>query len=76
MLHPYTYQELPKEHLDNLLKEARVNRKIKAKRTRQGNRFSIVQQLAETVDKLLVTKSGRLSDRYNSLNPLYGRRII
>lgn len=76
MLYPYTFQELHKERLENLLNEAELNRKLKAKGSKQGNHFGLIKQLADTIEELLVTNSGRLNERHISLNPFNGRIII
>ena len=63
MSHPYIYQEYPKEHQEDLLKEAKINRELQQKGSRKGNRLSLANLLVSKVEDLLVSASARLRGR-------------
>jgi hypothetical protein len=66
MLHPSIYREFPKEHHKDLLKEAELNRMLREKGSKRGDRFNLVKLVASKVEDVLVSFSLKSNER-NSL---------
>ena len=71
MEHSYKFQEYPKEHHQDLLKEAELNRMLKEKGSKRGGGFGLVNLLVSKVNDLLVSAKGELSK--GQISPLGGR---
>ena len=72
MLHPYSFRELPKEHINELLKDAELNNMLKGKGAKRGNRFGLVKSLVGKVEDLLVSTIVLVNERHI---PLLGGRF-
>ena len=72
MQHRYTFQDFPKEHHNELLREAELHRLLKEKGSKRGRGFGLVKLMVGKVEGLLVTARGRLNE-LRHISPIGGR---
>jgi hypothetical protein len=71
-MHTYTFQDFPKEHHNELMKEAEIHRLLNEKGSKRGNGSGLVKLMVGKVEGLLATASGRLNERRH-VSPIGGR---